>query len=299
MNVILSNNQCPGDILAMTAAIRDLKKAKPDWKIAVRTHAGYLWRYNPDITSNVDSTFTEYYLNYQTPRMMGDSYDGHHFCHEFHRTIERIFGIKIPRGPVTPALYLGESDYDLHIEHDNKPILLINAGAKADIPLKQWSFQRFQEVVDALTDTYTIIQIGRSCENHKKLHGVLDYIDKTPDRQIVKLMVKADAVLTGVSFPMHLCQGVSFFDKKPRKCVVLAGGREDPSWEKYQDHTFLSTMGMLDCCKDRGCWMKHPLARDNGSNFICKSPTRDINGYYIGSCMEKINVDQVVNALRD
>ena len=50
---------------------------------------------------------------------------------------------------------------------------------------------------------------------------------------------------------MHLAAA---FDKP---CVVLAGGREEPSWESYCDQAYLHSIGKLECCELEGCWKCH------------------------------------------
>jgi len=49
--LILRNLQCPGDVLMLTAAVRDLHKTYPDEFLTdVRTYSGALWDNNPYIT---------------------------------------------------------------------------------------------------------------------------------------------------------------------------------------------------------------------------------------------------------
>ena len=49
--LILRNNQAPGDILMLTAALRDLHRAHPGKYVTdVRTSSPDLWRHNPWVT---------------------------------------------------------------------------------------------------------------------------------------------------------------------------------------------------------------------------------------------------------
>ena len=46
---VLKNWQCPGDVLMLTACVRDIKKWYPDIKIAVDTSCSDMWDNNPNI----------------------------------------------------------------------------------------------------------------------------------------------------------------------------------------------------------------------------------------------------------
>jgi len=63
---------------------------------------------------------------------------------------------------------------------------------------------------------------------------------------------------------MHLAAAVECKHGGPanRPCVVVAGGREPPSWEAYPTQQFLHTIGRLPCCAEGGCWRSRsvPLA---------------------------------------
>jgi len=48
--IIFKNGQCPGDLMMLTAAIRDLKKAHPEILIDVRTPCDALWENSPHLS---------------------------------------------------------------------------------------------------------------------------------------------------------------------------------------------------------------------------------------------------------
>ena len=291
-SLMLVQNQCPGDILMMTAAVRDLHKAYPDIKIVVSTTNQYLWENNPNITLGfrADRIIR---LGYETPRMRGFKGEKHHFIYAFHDTLEKELGIRIPRGEPYPDIYLSDKERSGRII-SNKPALLVNAGSKNDFPIKQWPVERYQQVVDALKDEYTVIQIGdtRRGEKHPKLDCVLSAVNQTPERSLLSLMYSADAVLTGVSYPMHLCAALNAKDDKKRKCVVVAGWREDPYWEKYPDHDYL-TGKPCEQCLEHACWRRYLSARGHNPAEVCT------NVEHGGAkCMTDISVEEVVTCLR-
>lgn len=274
----------------LTAAVRDLHEALPDLNIVVSTTNQYLWENNPHVISgfHADKLIR---LGYQTPHMRKFQGAQHHFIYAFHDSLEKELGVTIPRGAPNPDIYLTAVEKEPVISTD-KPILLINAGSKPDFTIKQWPVARFQAVVDALSDWYTIVQIGSVNLNarHPKLNGVLDMVNKTPGRGLLSLMWQADAVLTGVSYPMHLCAAINAKSSKKRKCVVIAGWREDPYWEKYPDHVYL-TGGLRECCKDHACWRRY-VEQFQPPETRCIDVT---NGS--AACMLDITAEEVVKCL--
>ena len=50
VKLLFRQEQCPGDILTLTASIRDLKKAYPNLLICVKTSANPIWENNPYVT---------------------------------------------------------------------------------------------------------------------------------------------------------------------------------------------------------------------------------------------------------
>lgn len=283
----------------LTAAVRDLKAAYPTWEIGAATTNQYLWDNNPNITYFDDPGSIGYqYVGYETPRMLKFEDCSHHFAHAFQRTLNRQLNISIPLGKPVGDVYLSVNEFEPLIK-SSKPVLLVNAGYKDDIPVKQWPIDRFQQTVDELKELYTIVQIGRqsTMEHHPELDGVISMIDETPGRKIIQLMVQADAVLTGVSFPMHLCASVTEKDRKQRKCVVLAGGREEPSWEQYDGHIYLNSLGKLNCCQEHGCWRKLLKPSNTPKDMVCLNQIRADKMHYRPQCMVDISVKEVVDAL--
>jgi ADP-heptose:LPS heptosyltransferase len=54
LKILLKQNQSPGDILMLTAAVRDLKKAFPLFNINCKTSAQELWENNPYIDNTIN-----------------------------------------------------------------------------------------------------------------------------------------------------------------------------------------------------------------------------------------------------
>jgi hypothetical protein len=109
---------------------------------------------------------------------------------------------------------------------------------------------------------------------------------------------------------MHLAAALE------RPCVVIFGGREEPSHEWYRDdpnafgfkcqppkvpHALLHTMGKLSCCTSRGCWLRRTVRLNDGRKYdssICKIPDLITSPKQpVAKCMSLIEVDQVVEAV--
>lgn len=274
----------------LTAAIRDLHTAYPWMKIMVSTGHPYLWENNPHITTitGVDKIIR---LGYQTPRMRGFEGEKHHFIYAFHDSLEKELNLTIPRGEPYPDIYLSDKEKECRVM-SNKPTLLMNAGSKPDFTIKQWPVARFQAVVDALKDKYTVIQIGNNqCSaKHPDLKGVISMVGCTPERSLLSLMYSANAVLTGVSYPMHLCAALNAKYGQKRRCVVIAGNREDEYWEKYPDHVYL-TGKTRECCRDHACWKRYT----SNTSPIDERCLNVVDGS--AACMCDISVDAVVECL--
>ena len=73
--VILLNRQCPGDILMLTAAVRDFKKSYPDVDIDVRTPWSHLWKNNPHIVPLAARDALMCPVGYKTPHQSPDTWD--------------------------------------------------------------------------------------------------------------------------------------------------------------------------------------------------------------------------------
>lgn len=255
--VILRNRLSPGDILVMSAAIRALKRAHPEYKIDVDTPCNDIFSHNPNISllNNEGQVIDMHY--HKTLSGDGQSLDpgsgvsGRHFADGHRRHLEEVLGISIPNSGLVPEIFLtqderlwpspalGKGGYD-------GAYWVINAGSKNDFPLKQ--YHRYQEVVDLMIDRVKFVQVGDKAHNHPALKGVIDLRGKTNHRELFRLVYHAHGVLSCVSYPMHIAAAF----QKPT--VVVAGGREGTRWELYPNHRFLYTNGALPCCAYDGCW---------------------------------------------
>jgi ADP-heptose:LPS heptosyltransferase len=306
--IIFKSMLSPGDIVTLTAAVRDLHLSHPGKFITdIRTSADKLWENNPYITKLNETDPSVEVMEVHYPIIHRSNQTPYHFIHGYRLFLEEKLGIKI-----TPTAFKG----DIHISNQEKTWMsqvqeitktptkfwLIVSGGKYDFTAKWWNPARYQEVVDALQGKVQFVQVGEAGHNHPKLHGVIDLVGKTDIRQMARLMYHADGVVCGVTFLMHLAAAVETKPGMPkqRPAVIIAGGRESSHWEAYPSHTFLHTIGALKCCNEGGCWKSRvaPLGdNDHKDKSLCVAPTPSENNIVIPKCMDMIKASDVIAAI--
>ncbi len=310
--VIITQEMAPGDALVLTAAVRDLHLAYPgEFVTDVKTAAPEIWNYNPYVEAVNKTKKDVIHINANYTEILKKVKEGFYSCHyhfinAFHQLLTHSFGLPglIPVTVQAGLIFLKDISVAQHllcsIFGKNPKFWVINAGGKRDFTNKLWEFARFQKVVSALPNI-TFVQVGRSKDLHICLKGnnVINLIDKTNLRELMHVINLSSGVITGISLPMHIAAAVSEENIKP--CIVLAGGRENRSWELYPGHYFISRENMLFCCKKSGCWKSRVEKLGDGSlhdNSICRCPVISKSGQKIPKCMDMIEVDEVIQAIK-
>ena len=296
--LILRNRLCPGDVLVMSAAIYSLHRAHPGrFATAVETTAMQLWEHNPDVLA-VDAIreMNPTSLEMHYPAVNQSNQRAIHFMAGYCEYLSDVLGVPVPLSTNRPLLYLSRQEKAWmnqvqEITRVRTKFWLVNNGWKNDYPAKWWPW--YQEVVDRLRGKITFVQVGETDHNHPPLRGVINLVGKTDTRQLCRLCWHAEGVLCGVTFLMHVAAAL----QKP--AVILAGGREPRCWNTYPHQTLLSTVGMLECCRDGGCWKSRTVARNDGSDLdrsICAQPVPVGDGF-APRCLAMLGPDEVVRAL--
>jgi ADP-heptose:LPS heptosyltransferase len=248
--LILKCNLTLGDIVMLTAAVRDLHKCYPGQFLTdVRTPCPELWEHNPYLTRlderdpDVEQIQCSYPLIDQANRLP------YHCLHGFVQFLNRKLNLQIR---------LTAFKGDIHISRSERlwcsqvaeqaglelPFWIVVAGGKYDITIKWWDPRRYQRVVDAFRGKVQFVQVGTFGDHHPRLRGVIDLRGQTDLRQVVRLMYHAQGVLCGVTGLMHLAAAVAVRPDRiqPRACVVVAGGRE-PSGKRIRRISSSRTWG--------------------------------------------------------
>jgi len=309
--LILRNSLSPGDIIMLTAAVRDLHLTWPGRFLTdLRTSCAPLWEHNPYVTplDENDPDVEQIYCEY--PLINESNTAPYHFIHGF-----RLFLSEQLNVPIKAHAFRG----DIHLTDEEKNWLsqvdeitgtpdtrfwIIVSGGKMDFTNKWWDPDRCQEVVDHFAGRILFLQCGAEGSNHSHpaLQGAIDLRGKTDLRQMIRLMYHADGVVCPVTMFMHLAAAVDTKPGRPlnRPCVVVAGGREPSQWEAYPHHQFLHTNGCLPCCDNGGCWKSRILPLNDGDDkddSLCLRPTQTQFGRVIPQCMDMIKARHVIDSI--
>jgi ADP-heptose:LPS heptosyltransferase len=302
--IILTNYQSPGDIVMLTAALRDLHASCPgDFITDVRTSCPDLWKHNPWLTPLNESDPEVKVLPCHYPLIHHSNQRPFHFIHGFIQYLSEQMAV-----PIIPRHFKG----DIHLSAEERssfppfpgidqgePYWLIAAGGKFDFTIKWWDPRRYQQVIDRFRGKIQFVQVGEGGHHHPPLGGVVDLRGKTSLRQLIHLVHHSQGVVCPVTLLMHLAAAVDTSSPQHpnRPCVVIAGGREPPHWEAYPYHQFHHTMGMLPCCSHGGCWKSRvvPLG-DGDTKDLPQALCTDVVGN-LPRCMDMISVEDVARSI--
>jgi ADP-heptose:LPS heptosyltransferase len=281
--LLLKNDQAPGDAVAMTAAIYSLHQAHPGkYLTAVHSTWPEVFRYNPDVMENVPGMSP---LQMHYPAVHASNDRGIHFMQGWCEHLSAALGVYVPLLTDRPRLYF--PDPDPPIEN----FWVICSGGKSDFTGKLWGHEKYQAVVTQLHGRVRFIQVGAGADNHPRLAGAEDMVGKTTLRELFNMVRRARGVLCGVSLLMHVAAALD------RPAIVIAGGREPLAWNAYPKQNYVHTVGALQCTDTQGhvgkaCWRSRVLPLGDGSSFDNHTCERPVDGLPL--CMRLISPAEVV-----
>lgn len=303
--LILKCGLSPGDIVMLSAAVRDLHQTYPGQYVTdVRTSCPEIWEHNPHITPLSDDDPEAEPIDCSYPLINRCSSTPYHCLHGFIQFLNHRLGIA-----VEPRAFKG----DIHLSPQEKawysqvrevtgqdtPFWIVAAGGKHDITIKWWQTQRFQQVVDYFRGKIQFVQVGGQGHHHPGLDGVIDLRGMTTLRELIRLVYHAQGVLCPVTALMHLAAAVEARPGRPaiRPCVVIAGGREPAHWEAYPGHQFIHTNGAIACGSIGGCWKDRtaPLRDGDERDLARNRCVNVVNG--TARCMDMISAGEVVRRI--
>jgi len=326
--IMFQNFQGPGDVVMLTAAIRDLfmkyKSEKKEFPFIVDVKTSFMdiWEGNPYVEcakgnplDEKDKDVEVFKLGY--PLIHQSNQGPYHFTEAFTEEIEDKLNIRIKSRLCRGDIHIRPEEEvwgwterstwfkDYGVD-PNSEYWIVDAGYKQDFTAKFWGIKKFQAIIEHYKGKIQFVQIGHKAHIHPELSGVINLIGKTDDRQLIRLVWASGGVLTPVSLPMVLAAAVPLRKgtckgKLERPCVVIAGGREPSGWQAYTNHQFIHTCGSLPCCDRGGCWTSRIKPVGDGdekdSKNMCHNVTLDDYGDEVPFCMNMISVDDVIRRI--
>lgn len=303
--LILRNFQSPGDIVMLTAAVRDLHRCYPGQFLTdVRTPCPALWEHNPLLTPIADDDPAARTIDCEYPLIHHSNTTPYHFLHGFVEFLNDQLNLRIRVTAAKGDLYISDHEKQWfsrveEIRGRNTPFWVFASGGKFDFTIKWWDAARYQRVIDHFRGRIEFVQVGERHHNHPALDHVIDLRGETDLRQLVRLIYHSQGVISAVSLLMHLAAAVEVPSgrTKNRPCVVIAGGREPPQWTAYPHHQFIHTVGALRCCDNGGCWKSRTVPLGDGDE---KDHPDQLCVDVVGSlprCMDMITADEVIRRI--
>lgn len=250
---ILKNHQCPGDLLMLTACVRDIKIWYPQIELDVDTSDSNMWLNNPNLThlDKNDPDVTELDMQYEIIHQSNENLHAH-FIHGFIEDFNKKTGFAVKLTQFKSDIYLTKEEKEEPVFDDQpEKFVLMLAGGKDDYKSKWWWKEAWTIVVQKCPDIQ-FIQIGKEADDHKhdvvESDNCINKIGQTSTRDMLRLVYQSVGTLSVVTAVMHMAAA---FD---RHAAVIAGGHEPWWWEKYPGHNYFHTIGRLPCCKFGGCW---------------------------------------------
>src|SRR4051812_3861907 len=245
--LILRSFQSPGDIVMLTAAVRDLHRAHPgEFQTDVRTSADALWQQNPHVVPLKDDEPGVESLDMHYPLIHQSNHRPYHFIHGYAQYLEQQLGVPVPVSEFRGDVPLSPEEKELACPGEEfgvpEHFWILMAGGKYDFTAKWWNPASYQKVVDHFAGVIQFVQCGELGHWHPPLRNVINLVGKTTTRQFVRLVFHSAGVVCPVTFAMHAAAAVETRPGRPplRPCMVIAGGREPTHWEAYPHHQYIT-----------------------------------------------------------
>lgn len=288
-----------GDILVMTTAVESLHRQFPGrYETYVQTSCDEVWEHNPLVTripwdAAIPEGIRLIECNYPTVNQSNQR--AVTFLNGYLDDLGKQLGIPLEQQCYRPHVYLSKEEagwismIHQHITHAPTKYWLVSAGCKKDYTIKMW--HGYQQVVDHFAGRVQFVQIGKSDHQHPLLKGVINLIDQTNVRQLIRLAQHAQGGLGPITALNHL---LAAFDK-PYVCI--GGGREPAMWmHNYMTTHVLHAGASMPCITHNGCWLSRVVPLGDGDKKdeqLCKQPMFVQHPFPVARCMALITPQEV------
>jgi ADP-heptose:LPS heptosyltransferase len=285
--IVLGNPLAIGDNLVLTTAIRHIHEQYPNkYQIGVSSYYPEVYLNNPDVTlftkeeaKDIPIITVNYSEEFEFKKTSGK-----HFAQGYITFLNNELNLNIKLTDCIPSIYLSVEEIEdakhlLDCNGIGDKFWVLSSGIKQDIPLKNYSAARWQEFVYEMNRLgIEVVQVGDDKAINPVLKGCHNLVGKLTLRQLFAVSALSYGMVGHVSLQMHLAAALK------KSCIVVAGGRENISWNCYNNQKFISSVGQLDCCKDTACWKKDIKDCLNFNDTMAK-------------CMWLISVDELVRQI--
>lgn len=236
-----------GDCLMVSALARGLKKARPQWRVAVASRFPALFAHNPNIDESrgwhLLRTGCTVKAGYHREELTGTE---HVVAIQWRRLWQELADAGLHDGRDAPApdgchpdLFLTSQEADAGKAlagaggSDKRPLVLLGAGGKLKpTHNREWGLANFQKLADLLAPHARLAQI--SGDEPLTVNGQnLPNYGRLPIREAAALFQACDAMLVQEGGLMHVAAAVN------APCVSLFGGFVLPSQTGYERQTNL------------------------------------------------------------
>lgn len=297
MNFNLRFGFPPGDCWCLTSIVRDFAEQFPGDSLSVDVPCPAIFEGNPFYTPYIHKPGQEIFFRFATG-------SGNQFYGNFRKTdtmvgaiydyMRKHTGRNVQQKCTAPEIYLTEDEKRYSLIPPEKPVCVLNAGWKADIPAKYWGMEKYESVVEALRDKVTFVQVGanrRGMDFHKHIPGAVDMIGKTTLRELAQLVYHADFVLTGIS-QLHHLSGIQCY--KPRHCITVAGAREPENWANCHSREGVTWHWITSRNEFKRCVPKKPGFHDQATCW-----ESDCSDGRSPACMEAIQPERIIKIFKE
>jgi FkbM family methyltransferase len=277
--------------------VRELHEQFPgEFLTDVSTSCSQVWWHNPYVTRLCGAAQT---IDCSKVEIDRTGASGRHYIGAYLDLLNHELGVNASLRRVAGDIHLSPEEKETYSDvwslcRQEIPFWIICSGGKFDLPVKWWSHDRYQAVVEHFSGRIQFVQIGTWGNYHPRLKGTIDLRGETSLRDLIHLVHYAQGVVCGVTSLMHLAAAVPTEFGQERQAVIIAGAREPEVWEKYPAHHFFNTSKAVECAH---CW-KHrhiPLPDRRGNKrpeIVCSTLA---NG--LPRCMDLVSTEQVIAAI--
>ena len=131
--LILKSFQSPGDVVMLTAAVRDLHRAHPgQFQTDVRTSVDELWLHNPHLTPLEENGEGVETIDMHYPLIHQSNERPYHFLHGYPQYLEQRLGVPVP---------VSQFQGDIHLSDDERNAPIPGADLGVTIPYRRYGFR--------------------------------------------------------------------------------------------------------------------------------------------------------------